>query len=293
MTTPSAFETRGAHAPAVLGRRQALAALSATLLSCHYTKEPPQGPVVGARRIPQRPPVVVLVAIDGARWQDVYLGPSEKGAGVAKSREELVPHLVDVERQGASYGAPGASRFLASGPNFVSLPGYMEMLSGVQASECTSNECSEMVHRTLLDDFNANHPDDPTRTGVFSSWPRVAIAASRYQRGIVSAGRFAGTHQDALLNYSGCRLALEAGRQEKAIYGDLRRDELTAALASSFLHEADPDFLFVSLGESDEAAHRGNYPAYLAALRDADAFIGEIRSELDAKREAGRETLLL
>lgn len=70
---------------------------------------------------------------------------------------------------------------------------------------------------------------------------------------------------------------------------DFRPDSLTGELAYTFLREADPDFLFVSLGETDEWGHMGNYPKYLEALHAADRFVGRVRSFL---RRSGRETAL-
>jgi hypothetical protein len=284
-----------------LGRRSALGALASAVFSCQYSSSP-SGETPSRRRaaMPRRVPLVVLVAIDGVRWQDIYHGPTlegvsavGRGPSISRTRAELVPELIKMERHGVSFGAPGAASFYASGPNYVSLPGYMEMLSGTSATSCSENDCKRMKRHTLLDDFASSAPGDPTRTGAFSSWPKLEVAASRQKHGVVSTGQTGGYNHHILESLPRCREALEKGREERAERHESRHDEHTALLARAFLHEADPDFVFVSLGESDEAAHQGDYGAYLRAIQFADAFVGKLRGDLHLRRLDGRETLLL
>lgn len=238
-------------------------------------------------------PLVVLIAIDGVRYQDVFDGPALKHQNVARSREELVPELVAMERSGVSLGAPESEGFYASGPNYVSLPGYMEMLTGTSATGCTENDCEILDTPTLIDDFQGRVPEDPTRAAVFSSWPNIQVAATSQRNGVVSAGRFAGFHHAALRQYSECKKHLDHGKSDAGGFGHFRHDEVTARLSLAFLTAADPDFTFVSLGETDEAAHLGNYAGYLRALKYADEFIGKVRNHLRQVREGGRPTLLV
>jgi bisphosphoglycerate-independent phosphoglycerate mutase (AlkP superfamily) len=73
----------------------------------------------------------------------------------------------------------------------------------------------------------------------------------------------------------------------------MREDRVTAELTPAFLKEAEPDFVFCSLGETDEHAHHGDYLAYLKALKAADEFVGQLRATLARAQADGRETLLL
>src|ERR1700758_2864728 len=81
---------------------------------------------------------VIIVTIDGVRWQEVFGGVDEQlahSAGMSKCEVlaggELMPnlhrHFVD---RGVVIGAPGYGQMEASGPNFVSLPGYEEIFTG-------------------------------------------------------------------------------------------------------------------------------------------------------------------
>ena len=65
---------------------------------------------------------------------------------------------------------------------------------------------------------------------------------------------------------------------------DYRRDRYTAALALEYLVATRPRLLFVGLGDTDEYAHRDDYPRYLDSLRAADQFVGELMTTLARAR---------
>ncbi|HTJ80902.1 MAG TPA: hypothetical protein VL400_04240, partial [Polyangiaceae bacterium] len=153
-------------------------------------EEPPEGRA--------EPPSIVLVAIDGARWQDVFLGTDRRlldEAGLdakdhAATADVLTPHLAELARQGVALGAPGqGAPFLASGPNFVSMPGYSELLTGHPAS-CQENDCEPPAH-TVFDAFA------PRDAAFFASWHRLGAFESRVPDSVVmSAGRLSPPPRD-------------------------------------------------------------------------------------------------
>lgn len=235
-----------------------------------------------------------VVAIDGVRLRDVFEGPEKSRAGsdAFPNREALVPELTRIERDGAVLGAPGGSGFYASGPNFVSLPGYMEILSGTSETGCTENDCKTMRRPTLLDEYFAQS-GDPSRAGVFASWSPIARAAAGAQgSGVVSAGPHAGVHLDYLSEQPSCSSPLERGRSDVDHHG-LRGDDTTAELALGFLRDARPSFVFVSLGSTDEHAHQDDYRGYLEALHRADHWVGRFRAALEDLERSGVDATLL
>lgn len=246
------------------------------------------------------PPRVVLITIDGVRWQDIYQGTdpallaASGGGAPAASAAELTPNIHELIRRGTALGAPGhGEAFSSSGPNFVSLPGYREILSGKPAS-CQENDCSDPPTFTLLDGFEEKFPAD--RVAAFSSWTNIEdAAASAESRAIVSAGRTGGVTRDALSFDPALNAMLDEGAAGSSdpVGGDYRTDANTSRLALSYLSSHSPAFMFVSLGDTDEYAHHGDYGNYLAALRRADAFIGEVIRDADAARARGVETMIL
>ena len=72
--------------------------------------------------------------------------------------------------------------------------------------------------------------------------------------------------------------------------GDFRRDRATATLALRHLESAQPDFLFLGLGETDEYAHHGDYSSYVGAIAMADQIIGDLLGALVRMGERGERT---
>jgi hypothetical protein len=246
---------------------------------------------------------VVLVALDGVRWQEVFEGAdsalSEQNGLDASERlaaDRLMPNLGRLmTAEGAVVGAPGVdSPMEASGPNFVSLPGYMEMLTGTSEPGCTNNQCGQVGLRTVADDVAESGLGE---AAIVSSWPVILKAAAEKPRRIAaSVGRHGGgPSRDALERDPAVTSALLAGERTPSAVGekDFRRDEETGNVALAVLDARRPAFLFVGLGEPDEYAHQGNYRGYLGALRRDDAIVGRIAEWVRRSNAAGHPTTLM
>ena len=249
------------------------------------------------------PQTLVLFAVDGVRWRDVFEGVEEKRAleqGLPRKRivgaAALTPNLHRLMARGAVLGAPGEPvGIAASGPNFVSLPGYMEMLTGRSPSGCLDNNCKRVTSPTIADEFAALPGVRPIDVGVIASWPGIGRAASREPSQItLSVGRTSGATRDRLrFDKHESQLLAEGERDGHGPgYGDFRRDTATAAIALYYLRKIRPRFLFIGLGETDEYAHHNNYGGYLDALHFADHVVGQVADELAALRREGRRTTL-
>jgi hypothetical protein len=207
----------------------------------------------------QKPDPVVLVTIDGARWQDVFDGAA------------LMPTLHALGReQGAFVGADAGRAMRATGPNFVSLPGYTEIFTGRASSMCRDNDCPHTSTLTLLD----RAADRGLSVAAFASWEKLDRAiTARPGRFVVSTGRDAG---DDSPPWPGS--------------GSYRGDAKTAELALDYLELVQPDLLFIGLGDPDEHAHHGNVGGYRAALAHADAVLARLVRVLDRMGDRGKAT---
>jgi len=251
-----------------------------------------------------RPVTVVLLAIDGVRWQDVFRGvdPNLTEASVARvdrlRAEALMPNLYGLaENGGVLVGAPdsGASVF-ASGPELLSLPGYTEMLTGRRVHGCRDNSCGATTEPTLADEIASSPGVRTEDVAVITSWPDIGrVAAQHPDRIAMSTGRSGGPTRELFRRDPVAAALLDeaAHAPSEPGVGDFRPDKYTARIAVRYLESARPRFLFVSLGEPDEYAHRGDYPGYLRALRHADLAIGQISRALDERAREGCRTLLL
>jgi hypothetical protein len=249
----------------------------------------------------QRAPTqVVVVTLDGARFQEIFWGVDaaqarESGTPmrVRENARELMPNLHRLmTEQGAALGAGRGPHISASGPDFVSLPGYAEIFTGRRATGCLDNSCPGASFASIADQVAAHGVG--AKSAIITSWPDIARVGSRSMRVAISTGRHAGVTRSSFERPGAVGDALRAAEPEKPWPGggDFRRDRFTASLALAYLRAERPDFLFVGLGETDEFAHQGNYAGYLDALREADRFLGELAAELAARAQAGIQTAL-
>jgi hypothetical protein len=250
-------------------------------------------------------PSVVLITLDGVRWQEIFHGVDARlarqhGLAVSEVRSalSLTPNLHRlVARYGAMLGAGARNSpqdvVRASGPNFVSLPGYMELLTGKPSRVCTSNDCDAVTTPTLLDELAAQTAGHSV---VFSSWPDVGRATTSQHRGVLSSlGRSEGERRAELAKLPGVAAALDAGVRDPSPLSEdgYRPDVHTANAALAYWRNEVPRLSFVSLGDTDEHAHADDYRAYLAALQRADAFVGRAMELVLQRIAAGHPTTLL
>jgi hypothetical protein len=263
----------------------------------------PQAPVapVEPTRAPAQPAedgdaAVVLVVLDGVRWQDVFVGADPHlVSGPAPSAEALMPRLhALIAERGAAVGAPGRGPTItASGPNFVSLPGYTEILGGRRSHACRDNDCPATLESTVFDQSTTAYAG---QTAFFASWERLDRAASSRPRSFVlSAGRTRIWQGEALTADPEMHEWLDRGAAADPApgWGEFRPDRFTAALALRYLERKQPRLMFLGLGEPDEYAHRGDYAGYLGSLRAADAVLGDLVATLDRMGDRGAHTTVL
>jgi hypothetical protein len=244
---------------------------------------------------PQGTLTVVLVVLDGVRWQEIFGGVDERLRGSLPMRgaAELVPNLTALAARGVALGAPGhGAPFLATGPNFVSLPGYVEVLTG-RAAPCQENDCTDRPSWTLVDAFAAR---SDRGVAALSSWGTLArVASAGPTEAFVSTGRTGGETREHMRGDPPLWDLVREGEQANPApgWGDYRPDAHTAKLALEYLAREKPAFAFVSLGDTDEHAHHGNYHGYIDALVAADTFVGEVMKLGDAWDDEHHEAVVM
>lgn len=216
-------------------------------------------PVVANLTPPDRR--VVLVTLDGVRWQDVVAPNAEV---------DLLPRIYEgIAEGGVIVGAssqPGCAAVRATSGSNVSLPGYLEILTG-RPTACTHNYCPPTSSPTVLD-VAADH--GVSGVASFGSWETLgrAVSNGRSAQIVVSAGQ----GKEKVDPFPG-----PAG-------GHYRPDRYTAKAALAFYRENQPRLFHVGLGDTDEHGHRANARGYFESLKEADAIVGEL---MDAVEEAG------
>jgi hypothetical protein len=244
---------------------------------------------------------VILVVLDGVRWQEVFSGvdpvlAASHHAGPVRDARTLLPSLyAALDTRGAAVGAPGHGVIAASGPNFVSLPGYTEIFGGRSPDHCRDNGCAGASGPTIVDALRDRSRRD-SDVAVIASWAPIGRAATAgSSRFVLSAGRQDVVGGQFLTEDPEARRVLEDGARADPRPGhdSFRPDRFTADLALRYLEIWRPTFLFVGLGEPDEYAHDDDYRGYLGSLRAADAFFGRLFATLDRMGDRGRRSLVL
>ena len=269
---------------------------------------------------PARTENLVVVTLDGVRWQDVFYGVDPSLAMAYGLRAEevvpgaaLMPELHALAAAGRAYGMDVPMR--AVDPP-VSLPGYLAIFAGGDPW-CDSNDCERTTARTFLDDARERLATRAEDVAVFASWERYDLAAtSAPGRIVVSVGRhggatrgkvagdagrvLAGAADDACEDVDLCGAAGAPRRQPICLSApaacnadDYRPDAATGAAALRYLEAEWPRVLVVGLGDTDEYGHADDLREYLRAMRSADAFLGELRGVLARSGTYGERTTVI
>lgn len=205
---------------------------------------------------------VVLVMFDGVRWQEFLSNKPDSSLSRGDAAPVLPLFWSRLASQGVVYGRDKKGSLVAvDNPCFCSLPAYQNIMAGVR-TPCRDNDCGRIKAETCPERLVRELGLGPEQAATFASWDKMALAVES------SPGR----------------TAVTAGT------GD---DAKTFELALEHLKAKRPRFLFISLVETDDLAHAGDYPGYLAALRRYDAWLVRLVSELDAMGDYGKRTTLL
>ena len=261
---------------------------------------------------------VVLVMIDGMRWQEVFHGADPKlletlgsdmpgdakeradlarqryaRATEAERRQALMPFMWSViSSQGQLFGNRdlGSDSHVINGFNF-SYPGYSETLTGVADPRVDSNDNVPNPNATVFEWLN-ERPGFAGKVAAFGAWEVFnGIFRSQKCGFVVNAGydpltAIPATPRLDLLN--------TLKRETVRIWADEPFDPVPFHTALEYVEAKKPRVLFVGLGETDDWAHAGSYAEYLNAAHLADEYLRQIWELMQSMPEyRGKTTLIV
>ncbi len=286
------------------------ATLVAASLTCISTREAHSQ----ANAAPLHTENVVLITIDGLRWQEVFdgadngiLASGKAGDSVSVAdlrarfwrespsarRTALMPFMwQSIGANGQIFGNRriGSSVKVTNGRNF-SYPGYSEILTGYPDPRIDSNDKIPNSNVTVLEWLNTR-PRFHDRVVAFASWDVFPFIINAQRSGIpVNAGwePVRGEHLSptaTLLN----RLMVDTPHE----WENARFDAYTFEAALEYVRQTQPRVLYLALDEPDDWAHAGRYDRYLESTHRADGFVRmlwEAMQQLPTYR--GRTTFLI
>ena len=250
-------------------------------------------------------PKVVLVSIDGVRWQEVFNGADQalyqhpewvKTPQLIHSftpgrPELLMPFLHQtINQQGITVGNRHlGSAMDVSNPYQISYPGYQELLAGFSDPAIYSNNKIANPNVTVLEWLN-QQPQLRDKIAAFGSWDLFPYILNTKRSGLtVNAGFM--QQQGKLSEKQRYLNQLQA--KTPSPFANVRLDVFTQEFALEHLRLHKPKLLYIALGEADDFAHLGQYDQYLAAIHRSDQFIADLWQELQNDPYYRDQTTLL
>jgi hypothetical protein len=261
---------------------------------------PPTNPPTQSQT-PLKPRNVVLIVLDGLRWQEVFDGPDhslmdEKVGGVRnldalrkafwrdtpeEGRKVLLPFLWNVvAKNGQIYGNQHKNSVaqVVNGLNF-SYPGYNEMLTGYPDPKIDSNEFGPNPNMTVFEWLNEK-PEFHGRVAVFATW-NVFTQIFNEDRSALFVRAGWDTPWPEPLTPRQALLKKLYGTTTRVVDDDVF-DSFVHENLVDYLESHQPRALFVGFGETDDWAHDGRYDLVLEAAHEADQRIAELWTKMQS-----------
>ncbi len=237
---------------------------------------------------------VVLVTLDGMRWQEVFGGAVDSLINNSKytanskdllntfydedskiRREKLMPFFWKVlSKEGQLYGNRWKqSNMDVANDQWFSYPGYNEILIGAPDPNIRSNKKTYNSNITILE-WLAKREGFKSSVAAFCSWDVFPYIINDKRCGFpVNAGfdtvRTANlSPREHFLN--------ELMSQIPSPFSSVRLDAFTFHYAFEYMKREKPRMLYISLGETDDFAHLGQYDHYLHSAYNSDQWIGKL-----------------
>ncbi|GAA5040027.1 hypothetical protein GCM10011506_40030 [Marivirga lumbricoides] len=243
----------------------------------------------------QEDPKVILITLDGFRWQELFTGADSKlisntqyvddTTGLkskfwrdtpTERREALLPFIWNEVRDlGEIHGNREAgSKVNLTNTMWFSYPGYNEILTGKSDDKnITSNAKIYNPNVSILEEIN-NIPKYKGQVAAFTSWDVFPYIINDKRSGIPVNAAFDPATGDAITEKE--RFLNKLQQEIPSPWGSVRLDAFTHNYALEYLKRKHPSLVYIAYGETDDFAHEGEYDAYLTAAHNTDAMIREL-----------------
>jgi len=256
---------------------------------------------------------VIVITTDGLRWEEVFKGLDtsilkyksyQKGDSTATAtnfggltneerRKKLMPFLWSIiAEKGEIHGNRiKGSNVDNANPYWFSYPGYSEILTGQVDTSINSNDYKENPNTNFFEYLNTI-PFYKNKVAAFGAWDAFKRILNEKRSGFhVSNGN---QMDSSLLKDPQMKLLSNIMAETYQPFGkDETLDVFTKFQAMHYLKTKKPNALYVSMGETDELAHAGNYPEYLKAINRFDALLKEIYDFINTDLDYKGKTVIL
>lgn len=240
-------------------------------------------------------PKIVLLTLDGLRWQELFTGADSLLVGnkdyvgnpdelkttywrnTAEERRKILFPFVwnTVSKMGQIHGNRNKnSKVDLTNTMWFSYPGYNEILSGkADDKNITSNSKTNNPNKTVLELLNSM-PAYKGKVAAFGSWDVFPFIINEERSGIPVNAGFQKAKGNKLTVKEEFLNKLQG--QTPSPWGSVRLDVFTHNFALEYMKKEHPEVVYISYGETDDFAHDGEYDAYLHAAKNTDGLIEEL-----------------
>ena len=243
---------------------------------------------------------IVLVTLDGLRWQELYGGAADSmmqnqelskipealmkkfsAPSPEAARKKLMPFFwTKIVQEGQLYGNRWKGNKMNCTNRFwFSYPGYNEILTGFSDPEIVSNAKQYNKNKTVLE-FLHDKPEFSGKVAAFASWDVFPYIINDERSGIpVNAGfREA---EDEYLTYKE-QILNDLQQEVSGPWFNVRLDAFTHNYMIEHMRKHHPRVVYISYGETDDFAHDGRYDHYLISAHKTDKWIEDLWRFLQA-----------
>ena len=252
---------------------------------------------------------VVIVTLDGMRWQEVFSGVDSAivnnpkytkdkeglnsrfwSGDPGERRKKLFPFLwTVVAKQGQLYGNRNLQNYVNNAnPYWFSYPGYNEIFTGYPDPDVNSNDKIRNKNTNVLEFIN-RQKEYAGKVAVFSTWDVFPFILNKWRSGI-----YINSDLDSLkFNNRELKLINDIQFLTARPIG-VRPDILTYAAGREYLKAYQPRVLYIAFDETDDLAHAGQYDQYLESAHAEDAMIADLWKTIQSMPAyKGRTTLII
>lgn len=218
---------------------------------------------------------VILLTLDGVRYEEFF------------NKDIFRTFWAEHAEKGLVLGDPKKnSRVRIANTVMLSLPGYKTMHKGGRVL-CRTNKCGPAKVETLGEKLQrVKNNWKNTDIAIISSWHKICDAAMREKRTLFhSCG-------DMKIDLPGHFYLNEMQEADPPIWGG-RYDKYTFEHGMKIIEEHKPRFMHLSLLDSDEYAHDGEWDGYMRSLYNYDIYIDRLYALLDQMGDYGKNTTLI
>lgn len=250
---------------------------------------------------------VILITLDGFRWQEVFNGPDSSllaGDNLKEvkslfwtdkpdeSRKKLLPFFWNtIAVEGELFGNRNNKNFVnVLNKYWFSYPGYNELFTGFADDSVNSNDKKNNPNVTVFEVANKSETLK-NKVAAVTSWDCFPYILNTKRSGIyVNSGN---QSVESNKNSPALDLLNDLVRETAPFEEGVRYDIYTYHYAMEYLKANHPRLMFIGFDETDDFGHEGLYDRYLLSAHQSDKVIGELWNWLQSQDQYKDQTTMI